>query len=284
MAIVPIRELLDLQGNPMPIVQIKHSRKYGPHQYGDRILVPVHTFGESKEVIKSLLRLLYHPQELSKGVKLDPSIWRALWIRMSSREHDVLYSSMDLFSTPVQLDIDYQKTSKVSSCTFLEPLHEKPSVPYWLSIGHRIPVCEWSGLLPKRPCFKKHEVPTYTIGKSEPVDAQELLCSRGCCSSLHLCVEITGASKETGHTLCAKVLKLVRVVKTQTLPTYTDRCWQHVRKVLISYITGRSGAAKGENWTFETDADAVAAGVDTYSYFNEDACQTFDQCKDYYIR
>lgn len=110
MAIVPIRELLDLQSNPMPIVQIKHSRKYGPHRYGDRILVPVLTFGESKEVIKSLLLLLYHPQELSKGVKLDPSIWRALWIRMSSREHDVLYSSMNLFSTPVQLDIDYQKT------------------------------------------------------------------------------------------------------------------------------------------------------------------------------
>lgn len=60
----------------------------------------------------------------------------------------------------------------------------------------------------------------------------------------------------------------MRVVKTQTLPT--NRCWQHVRKILISYITGRSGAAKGENWTFETDADAVAAGVDTYSYFNED--------------
>jgi Heterokaryon incompatibility protein (HET) len=270
MAIVPIRELLDLQGNPMPIAQIKHSGKYGPRRYGDRMLVPVHTFGENKEVIKSLLRLLYHPQELSKDVKLDSSIWRALWVRMSSREHDVLYSSMNLFSTPVQLDIDYQKDFETVLIHFLGTLHEKPSVPYWLSIGHRIPVYEWSGLLPKRPCFNKHEAPTYTIGKSEPVDAQELLCSRGCCSSLHLCVEITGASKEAGHTLCAKVLKLVRVAKTQTLPTYTDRRWQHVRKILISYITGRSEAVEGENWSFETDVDAVAEEVDTHSHFDED--------------
>ncbi|KAI9780420.1 MAG: hypothetical protein M1839_006694 [Geoglossum umbratile] len=271
LAIVPIRELLDLHGNPMPMAQTKKVRKYGPPSYGETILLPVHCFSNTAEVIKSLLLLLYHPMELGKHTVMDSSIWRALWVRTSSREHDVLYSSMGLFSTPVHLDINYNKEFESVLIDFVAALHEKSSVPHWLGIGHRIPVYGWSGLLPKRPEFKRHTVPTYVVGGSKEIDATEFLCDGGCCSALDLCVEITGASKEAGHTLCAKVLNVVRVAKTETLSVYTGRCWQHVRKILLSYIPEGSGAAAGsENWTFETDADAVVEEVDTYSRFDKE--------------
>jgi hypothetical protein len=272
MAIVPIRELLDLQGAGMPIAKITHARKYGPRSYGDTILVPVHSFGKNKEVITSLLLPLYHPRETGRGFQLqrDPSIWRALWVRTSSKEHDILYSSMNLFSIPVPLTVKYEEDFESVLVHFLATLHEKASVPYWLSISHRMPVYEWSGLLPKRPDFKRHEVPTYAMGKTEPVEAQELLCDGGCCASLDWCVEIRGASKEAGHTLCAKVLKLVRVAKTQTLPTYNDHCWQHVRKILVSYTPGGGGAADGEKWTFEPDEDADLKPIDAYPRFDAD--------------
>lgn len=68
-----------------------------------------------------------------------------------------------------------------------------------------------------RPDFKVHGVPTYTVGGSKTADAHELLCDSNCCSSLTLCVELRGASKETGHTLCAKFLEVLRVGKTETL-------------------------------------------------------------------
>jgi hypothetical protein len=115
-------------------------------------------------------------------------------------------------------------------------------------------------------------MPAYLVGQSEHVEAHKMLCSRGCCSSLDLCVEVAGASKENGHTLCAKVLKLNRVVKTETLPTYTEHTWQHVRKIVFSYSTvGTELPSDGEScWTDQVERDAEVNPVDIYPTFDKD--------------
>jgi len=267
LAIVPIRELLSLQGNPMAIAQIKSAPKYGPRLYHERIFVPVHSFGGNKDVMKSLLRLLFLPSEWHSAYEKDSSLWRSLWVRTSSMEHDVLYSSMNLFSTPIPIKVDYSQGFNNILIHFLATLHEHPSVPYWFKIGHRIPVCAWSGLFPQRPSFKKHDLPTYKIGEKE-FKAHELFCDNGCCENIDVCVEIMGASREMGHTICAKTLKLVRVAQTETLPVYTNRCWQHVCKILVSYIPGNE-PLEPENWSFQVDPDVVVEEVQTYARFDE---------------
>ncbi|KAI0384187.1 hypothetical protein F5Y04DRAFT_278190 [Hypomontagnella monticulosa] len=270
LAVVPIQELLDLQGAGMPIAKFRKVGKYGPRSYGDTILVPVNTFGQNKTTIAPLLRLLHHLPRMGREFWWDSSVWSALWVRTSSKEHDLLYSSMNLFTTPVTLEVDYKEDFEVTLARFLAILHEKPRVPYWLSISHRAPVYEWSGLLPKRPDFQRHELPKYTIGESPPVDAQQLMCDTGCCGGLDWCVEVTGASPEAGHVLCAKVLKVVHAVETSTLPVYTNRCWQHVRKILISYHSSGSELADTENWIFEPGEDANVERIDTFPVLDED--------------
>ncbi|KAI2628126.1 hypothetical protein GGS26DRAFT_134124 [Hypomontagnella submonticulosa] len=270
LAIIPIQELLDLQGAGMPIAKFRKVGKYGPRSYGDTILVPINTFGQNKNTIAPLLRLLHHLPRIGREFWWDSSVWCGLWTRTSSRENDLLYSSMNLFTTPITLAVDYKEDFEVTLARFLAILHEKPRVPYWLSISHRAPVYEWSGILPKRPDFERHELPKYTIGESPPVDAQGLMCDTGCCGSLDWCVEVIGASLETGHILCAKVLKLVRVVETPTFPVYTNRHWQHVRKVLVSYNPLGAEMVDAESWIFEPGGDANVEMIDTFPIFDED--------------
>ena len=266
LAIVPIRELLSLQGNDMPIAHIQSAPKYGPRIYDDHILLPVNCFGKNKDVMTSLLRLLFAPREWVTTYKREPYIWRSLWVRTSSMEHDIMYSSMNLFNPPIPLQVDYDVDFNDIIIQFLELLHEKSRVPYWLQIGHRIPVCAWSGLFPQRPHFQKHDLPTYKVGGMD-VNAYELLCSDGCCDNIDICIEIMGASKQTGHIICTKLLKLVRVARTDTLPVYTNRCWQHVRKILLSYIPGDI-SLEPEIWNFEIDPDAAVDEVETYPQFD----------------
>ncbi|KFY57777.1 hypothetical protein V496_06324, partial [Pseudogymnoascus sp. VKM F-4515 (FW-2607)] len=254
LAITELRDMLSSAGEVIYV-------HYGPkeEQY---IEVPNRAFGTSREVTRNLVNLMYGAGEKFDCDK-DPLIWRSLWVRTSSREHDLLYSSMNLFSTPIPLEVDYSHEFGSLLIQFLATMHKTTSVPYWFLISHRIPVYGWSGLLSMRPDFKMHGVPTYTVGGSKTVDAHELLCDSNCCSSLTLCVELRGASKETGHTLCAKFLKVVRVAKTETLTYYQGRRWQHVSKMLLSY-NPKGDTSGRENWTFKTDRRAAVNEDSTY--------------------
>lgn len=255
LAIVPIRELgIDLS-------LYTHERS-GTND-GKYITVPVKSLWKNGK--DSLIRLLWRLSErhlaFDRPSETDSSIWRSLWFRTSTMEHDILYSSMNLFSSPITLDVNYDEDFDKVLIEFLAMLHKRPTVPYWFKIGHRIPVCSWSGLFPQRPHFKSHDIPSYNN-----VDAYLLLCGDGCCD-IDLCVEIMGASKETGHTICTKILKLIRIAPTpSTLPVYTNRYWQHVRKILVSYTSGDE-PLEPETWSFEIDTGTEVEEVNDLSGF-----------------
>ena len=73
--------------------------------------------------------------------------------------------------------------------------------PAWLCIGHKVPVYDWSGLVPMLPTFTPHVGPTYCIdGKQIP--APDLLCD--CCQNIEFDVKLKPSSS-SGHIICARL-------------------------------------------------------------------------------
>lgn len=255
-AILPVRELLSMHGpGGLPIVP-------GGDDSKEHKCISINCFGNRKEVVAPLLRLLF------ENTESDTELWRSLWVRTSSKQHDILFSAMNLFSTRVPLQVNYSQSFDTLLLQFIRGLHEKAYPPYWLKIGHRIPTYPWSGLFPMPPTFEAHNTPTYTV-QNRRLDAHDLLCEQGCCGDIDLSVEVIGASWEEGHILCGKMMKVVRCAKTNTHPVYTGRCWQHVRKILISYTPGDQRVDMSR-WTIAVDADAIVKDSNSYIRFERD--------------
>jgi hypothetical protein len=168
LAIMALRDMLYSVGDVLYAI-------YGPEEELIKVEIPNRAFGTNKGIGGNLGQLMYDPRERgSSELDRDSPIWRSLWVRTSSREHDLLYSSMNLFSTPIPLGVDYSKEFESLLIQFLATMHKKTSVLYWFLISHRIPVYGWSGLLPKRPDFKAHGVPDFITFISECLQNLEL--------------------------------------------------------------------------------------------------------------
>lgn len=120
LAITELRDMLSSAGEVMYV-------HYGPkeEQY---IEVPNRAFG-TREVTRNLVNLMYGAGEKFNYDK-DPLIWLSLWVQTSSREHDLVYSSMNLFSTPIPLEVDYSQKFGSLLIQFLATMHKTTRVPY----------------------------------------------------------------------------------------------------------------------------------------------------------
>ena len=131
----------------------------------------------------------------------DAPLWRALWVRTSKKQQDLLFSSMSIFSKQFELEVDYEKSFLQIFDSVIDQTTRNGIEPAWLSIGHKVPVYASSGLIPMLPIFTPHVGPTYSIdGKQIP--AADLLCD--CCQDIEFDVKFISSSGR-GHLVCSQL-------------------------------------------------------------------------------
>jgi hypothetical protein len=179
---------------------------------------------ERREVSPKLRGFLEHDE-----IEYEREMWRALWPRTSTKQHDMLFSSMNLFREGQgSIPVDYQRSFEDTLLDMIDRLHREWESPRWLCIGHNIPVYPFSGLLPMPPTFKPHETPTYTLdGQKKAVI--ELVCQFECCQALRLALKVKGASRMEGHLVCAPAMWLIKSAPPlHHLTSYTQRKALHL--------------------------------------------------------
>ena len=227
-------------------------------------------FGRYREATESLSVLMERRTSTQESLetisKREARLWRSIWVRTSKYQHDILFSSMKLFAVNVPFEVNYTRPFEDLLVEIIAALNERNYPPMWLLIGHRIPVFPFSGLIPMLPKFTAHQTPIYSW-KGERLDANILLCGvNKCCQDILLKVKVIGASKEHGHIVCGKIMKLVRSAKVLVREEHTpgtQETWNHTRKLLLSYAHDDNYSWR--KWAFKVDPDAEQSDTDASS-------------------
>jgi hypothetical protein len=102
--------------------------------------------------------------------------WRSMFLRVSEKEQDMIYSMMDLIG--IQLDVDYTRTLSDLYADVAKKVAAK-GFPAWLGVGGGsgdiIPRDPLSGLWPKLPKREGRSLATYEIGRGVALPVTEFI-------------------------------------------------------------------------------------------------------------
>lgn len=203
LAVVPLHQLLQCGcENPLGSASLYDvPGRSGPNEI--ELNSSVKCLGKHQKAISALEGIMVSLME--RDDSHDAPLWRALWMRTSTKQQDLLFSSMGLFGREFKLEVDYGRPFLHIFQDVINQTIRNGIEPAWLCIGHKVPVYPTSGLVPVVPTFTPHVGPTYSIdGKQIP--AADLLCD--CCQNIEFDLKLKPSS-DTGHVVCSRLWDVV---------------------------------------------------------------------------